>query len=264
MRFVLICLLAQLVFTNPLFATEIRGEPEALRKFLHPHKSRVTLNAQVERRVYADQAIVSVLVKNDDKTLANAMQENARLRETLKTSLVSSAVSTDDIKNSQFSSSPQYGWFGDKPKSFEVINRVVVTINSEQALQALASVTDKFDEMSIVGTEFKHTTKDEVHGELKKEAMKKILIDKAYYENSLQVELKTVSFHDSGLIDGPTDGEVALEAIMVTGLKSKQSATSSNAYNDRNASNGQQSFEEIKYTINLRVDFEVFEREKIE
>lgn len=261
MRFFLFCILGQFIFAGSLYATEIKGNPEELRKFLHPQKSTVSLSAQVERRVYADQAIVSVVVKNENKTLAKAMQENAKLRESLTTSLIAANVSAADIKNSQFSSSPQYGWFGDKPKSFEVINRVVVTINNEQSLQALASVTDKFDEMSIAKTEFKHTTKDDVHLELKKEAMNKILKDKAYYENTLNVDLNTLSFHDSGLNIGTTDGEIAVERIMVTGTREKQSKTSSGVYEDNYNSPTQQSFEEIKYTTSIRVEFGVSERD---
>lgn len=253
----LITLLASPVLVNIAQATEIKGSPEELRKFLHPQKRSVSLSANVERRVYADQAIVSVIVKNEAKTLANAMQANATLRAKLKTALVEAGVAANDIQNSKFSSSPQFGWFGDKPKSFEVINRVSVKINNEQALQSLATIADKFEEMNIASTEYKHTTKDALYEEMKEEAMQKILASKTYYEKTLSVTLKTLSFYDSGIQSNATNGGRALEMIRVTGLREKKDeyATSSLSKPDYNSQ--QSSFEEIQYTSNMSVEFEI-------
>lgn len=255
----LLTLLASPVLLNSAQATEIKGSPEELRKFLHPQKRSVSLSANVERRVYADQAIVSVIVKNEAKTLANAMQANATLRDKLKTALVEAGVASNDIQNSKFSSSPQYGWFGDKPKSFEVINRVAVKINNEQALQSLATIADKFEEMSIASTEYKHTTKDELYEEMKEEAMQKILASKSYYEKTLGVKLKTLSFYDSGIQSNATNGGRALEMIRVTRLREEQDEYKMSSVAKPNHNSQQSSFEEIQYTSDMRVEFEIID-----
>ena len=253
----LISLLASSALFNTAQATEIKGSPEELRKFLHPQKRSISLSANVERRVYADQAIVSVIVKNEAKTLANAMQANATLRAKLKTALVEAGVAANDIQNSKFSSSPQFGWFGDKPKSFEVINRVAVKINSEQALQSLATIADKFEEMSIANTEYKHTTKDALYEEMKEEAMQKILASKNYYEKTLGVKLKTLSFYDSGIQSNSTNGGRALEMIRVTGLREAEDDFKASSLSKPDYNSQQSSFEEIQYTSNMGVEFEI-------
>jgi uncharacterized protein YggE len=255
----LLTLLASPVLLNSAQATEIKGSPEELRKFLHPQKRSVSLSANVERRVYADQAIVSVIVKNEAKTLANAMQANATLRDKLKTALVEAGVASNDIQNSKFSSSPQYGWFGDKPKSFEVINRVAVKINNEQALQSLATIADKFEEMSIASTEYKHTTKDELYEEMKEEAMQKILASKSYYEKTLGVTLKTLSFYDSGIQSNATNGGHALEMIRVSGSRKAQDEYNMSSLAKPDYNSQQSSFEEIQYTSDMRVEFEIID-----
>ena len=118
MKSILLSIVIQLTFVSNAFATEIKGTPEELRQFLHPMPAIISLTANVERRVYADQAIVSIIVKTEEKTLSKAMQENTKLRDSLRNNLVTAGVSEKDIQNSKFSSSPQFGWFGDEPKSF--------------------------------------------------------------------------------------------------------------------------------------------------
>ena len=256
MKALFIAVLTVASFNAASFTTELKGTPEELRKFLHPQKQTVKISASAQKRVYADQAIVSVLVKNDARTLAEAMQQNSNLRAKLKSRLVSEGVDAINIQNSQFSSSPQFGWFGDKPTSFEVNNRVAVVIGDEKALQALAAISDSYKEMSIAGTEYKHTQKDRMHTELKKEAMNKVLADKAYYESTLGVTLKTLSFSDSGLNIGATAGERAVEMIQVSGSR-KRSDLSSLSYESARAP--KTSFEEIEYNTTVSVQFEVIE-----
>lgn len=244
------------IFVSNAFATELKGTPDELRKFLHPEAHVVSLSSEVERRVYADQAIVSIIVKTEGRTLAKAMQANAKLRASLKASLMDASVNAEDIQNSKFSSSPQFGWFGDEPTSFEVVNRVAVKIDSEAVLQALAGITDQHKEMSIAETEFKHSTKDNVYREMKKEAMTKILESKAYYESSLQVSLKTRAFYDSGVNIGTTNGELALGRMISHDSSAKRSMLSS-SYDPSPFDSESQSFEEILYKISVRVDFEI-------
>jgi uncharacterized protein YggE len=255
MKIFITLLLVHLSTIANLHATEIKGTPEELKAFLFPDKKVVSLSADVERRVYADQAIVSVVVKNEAKTLSNAMQANAKLRDTLKKRLIESGLAADNIQNSQFSSSPQYGWFGDEPKSFEVINRVAVKISDESALQALASITDQFKEMTISGTEYKHTQKESVYEDMKKEALDKILANKRYYESSLDVVLNTANFYDSGLQINATAGARDVEIIEVKAKRLQEADLSySSAVRRPKATS---SFEEIEYTITMRVEFEI-------
>lgn len=258
MKNLLLLLLTYALLIPSLQATEIKGKPEELRAFLHPEKQEVSLSANAERRVYADQAIVSVVVKNEAKTLSAAMQDNSTLRASLKESLIALGIDAENIQNSKFSSSPQYGWFGDKPKSFEVLNRVAIKISDEKSLQAVADITDKFPEMSIAGTEFKHTQKEAVHRELKKEALDKILVDKRYYEENLGVTLKTASFYDSGLKSNATLGEQELEVIQVSGMRLYREEQS-RGYSSELAAppQVQSSFEEIVYTTSISVEYTI-------
>lgn len=239
-------------------ATELKGTPDELKRFLHPDKRTVSLHTNVERRAYADQAIISVIVKTEEKSLSKAMDENASLRKILREMLVANGVANENIQNSKFSSSPQYGWFGDKPKSFEVVNRVAIKINSEVGLQSLANIADQYDEMTISATEFKHTKKDELYLSLKDEAMKKILAEKAYYEKNLNVSLSAIYFHDNGISPVNTQGARVLRSRALAeakGLRLEQEA--SYADTSTQYKPPQSSFEEVEYHLNMRVDFEL-------
>ncbi len=69
---------------------------------------------------YSGLAKITLIVTTKTKTLASAMKQNNDLRDSVTQQLIKSGVSSDDIQSSKYSASPQFGWFGKSPSSFEV------------------------------------------------------------------------------------------------------------------------------------------------
>lgn len=235
--------------------TELKGSPEELRNFLHPVENIVTLTAEAEEVAYSDQAIVSLVVKTEHDELAVAIEKNAQLRGDIRAALLDAGIHNKYINNSKFSSSPQYGWFGKEPDSYEVINRMAITLNQEQQLKTVASLVDKDDAVSLASTEFKHSQKDDYLAKVKEQALSKVMLQKSVYEDSLNVTLVPINFRDQRVNYAATRGAVALEEVVVTSLVSK--AASSREADYAGSKPAATSFDETKYTANIAVDFKV-------
>ena len=87
------------------------------------------------------------------------MEANQALRLELIQEFVAAGIPADDINNSKFSSSPQFGLFGRNPNSFEVSARMKIQVSSEEHLQLLAAAADEHDEVEFETTAFEHSEK---------------------------------------------------------------------------------------------------------
>ena len=98
---------------------ELKGSPEELRHFLHPSERIVSLHGQAEEKAYSDRAIISLVITTEDKLLSNSIASNSNLRKFITTQLTTAGINGESIKSSKFSTSPQYGWFGKKPRQLQ-------------------------------------------------------------------------------------------------------------------------------------------------
>lgn len=247
------CCLPLAAFAQP----ELKGNPEELRQFLHPRDNIVTLSADAEKKAYSDRAIISLVITSEDKQLSASISNNIALRESISQQLVTAGINPEHIKSSKFSTSPQYGWFGKKPDSYKVVNRMAVTIVQESQLQTVASVADSKEEIELSDIAFEHSKKDAFKSQVKKLALEKVMQQKALYEESLGVTLTPVSFRDNRLWIKGSQGAQMLEEIVVTATKRSLS------YDDKSVNYRQpsapksieSSFDEIVYTAEIFVDF---------
>jgi uncharacterized protein YggE len=251
------CLLFCSLPLGALAQPELKGSPNELRQFLHPHDKIVTLSAEAEEKAYSDRAIISLVITSEDKQLSTSISNNIALRESISQQLVTAGINPEHIKSSKFSTSPQYGWFGKKPDSYKVVNRMAVTITEESQLKSIASVADSKEEIELSDIAFEHSKKDAYKSQVKKLALEKIMKQKALYESSLGVILTPVSFRDNRLWVKGTQGAQMLKEVVVTATKRNRS------YNDSAADfvhaaapkSLESSFDEIVYTAEVFVDF---------
>ena len=251
--YLLFCCLPLGAFAQP----ELKGSPNELRQFLHPNDKIVTLSAEAEEKAYSDRAIISLVITSEDKQLSVSISNNIALRESISQQLVTGGINADHIKSSKFSTSPQYGWFGKKPDSYKVVNRMAVTITQESQLRTIASVADSKEEIELSDIAFEHSKKDAYKSQVKKLALEKVMKQKALYEKSLGMTLTPVSFRDNRLWVKGTQGAQMLEEIVVTANKRSRS------YDDKSVNHMQaaaprsveSSFDEIVYTAEIFVDF---------
>jgi len=234
---------------------ELKGSPEQLRQFLHPREDIVTLNGDAEKKAYSDSAILTLVVTTDKKKLADSIARNGKLRSDITQQLGKQGINQKNIKNAKFSSTPEYGWFGDEPDSYKISNRMAVTIANEKQLKAVAAIADKYKEAELSTTEFKHTKKEAFKTQVKEMALAKIMKLKAMYEKNLGVKLTAKNFRDNHIGFQPTHAAMMMRDEMVRS-RPKAKALSSVAYESAPKA-APTSFDEVVYRANISVDFVV-------
>lgn len=244
-----------LAFSLPSHSTELKGNPEELKRFLHPTEDTITINGEAKETAYSDKAIIQLIVTTEKDKLADALTANTKLRSMIRKSLTESGVKLTDINTSKFSTSPQFGWFGDNPDSYKVINRMAVNIFNESQLRDIAKITDQYESIELSQTSYEHTKRDEFLLKVKQTAIADVLKQKAFYEKQLNVKLTTKSFGDSKIYSNATRGSQAfMEKVVVTGSRLKRSRKPQ-AFDPVVTS--PQSFDEVEYKANIWVNFVV-------
>ncbi|QFT55885.1 SIMPL domain-containing protein [Microbulbifer sp. THAF38] len=236
-----------------LAAPEIRGTPQDLRGLLHPAENIVTIHGSAEETAYSDRAIVSLIVTTEEELLSDAISANHRLRSKLHQSLTEAGIKGTNIKSSKFSSSPQYGWMGKKPKSYKVVNRITISINEENQLHSIAQLTDQNREVEIANTAFEHSEKRLYNKKVKSKALQDILEQKEDYEKALGVQLTPVGIRGDNIHYRATEGAMAVEEVVVTAAR----ISSASAESDFFESGQGKTFDEVIYEAELSVDFRV-------
>lgn len=236
---------------NALAAPELKGSPDELRQFLHPHKKTTTLFAEGEKKTYTDEAVVSLTFTTENKLLEQSLSTNSKLRQQVTQQLTQAGVNAKDINSAKFSSSPEYGWFGKKPDSYKVVNRMAVTITNEKHLQLLAKIADNHKDIQLTGTEFNNTKEDEDKRKAKSNALEKIMKQKDIYEKALNITLTPININENNIYPIHTRQEIASR----TKVAAPQASLMSNGTNI--TANEPSSFDEVIYKSTMSVEFVV-------
>lgn len=176
---------------------ELKGSPSELENYLQNIPTSIDVIGQSEIIENADNAIVTLIVKTENKMLSGAIKANQNIRKRIATFLNTKGFSSKNITSSKFSSTPEYGYFGDKPDNYKVNNAVLITINSEEELLFISEVVDKYKEVYLVGTIFEHTEHEKYKKQALEKAINNALEKKALYEKTLGVKLNAVNISES-------------------------------------------------------------------
>lgn len=246
-----------MLFSFACFAQpEIKGSPEDLKGFLFPKDNRVMIEESAEETAYSDTAIINLVITTEEKQTSLALKKNSDIRTAIVEKLKVIGIPANDIKNAKFSSSPQFGWFGKKPDTYKIVNRISIKIADESHLQKIAEIADSYPEAAIAGTVFEHSKKDAYLQRVKEKALEKVMARKGFYERSLGVKLVPVSFNEKGNFVQATQGASAIEEVVVTGIRAGGGAS----YSRRAAKEvvePESSFDEVKYESRLVVEFKI-------
>ena len=176
---------------------ELKGSPAELAAYLAGLPKTVSVTGESEVKVQADRAIISLKVTTENKSLQEALRANQEIRSKMLNSLKDRGIPADRIQASKFSSTPKYGLFSDKAKSYRVENVIKITVNDEKEFQATAHLVDAFAEMQYLGIDFEHSDKET----LKKKAIAQALDNAAerakIYEERLKVRLLPKGFAEA-------------------------------------------------------------------
>ncbi len=256
----LIGLCLSLVTVTAYAAPELKGHPDELKQFIYPNKRTVTINDEAKEKAYSDKAIISLVVTTEEDLLADAITKNSELRSLIAKTLIEQSVKAKDINNAKFSSSPQYGWFGDDPDSFEIVNRMAINIYDEKQMKAVATLADKYKEVTLASTTFEHSKEDEFKKKVKQKVLAKVMEQKKVYEQTLGIKLKAVSFHTPRFYKAATHGARELEnKIVITGSRIKAKKSRDQVSESLVSQAPSNSFDEVEYRAEIAVVFEVVE-----
>nr|WP_243749537.1 SIMPL domain-containing protein [Pseudoteredinibacter isoporae] len=252
-----LCFIGVLFSGTVIAQPEIKGNPEDLRGFLHPTGNVVVISASAEEKAYSDVAIISLVVTTENKMLSQSIADNSSLRDRVNQELLDSGIEESAIKSSKFSSSPEYGWFGSKPSSFKVVNRMAISIIREEHLEEIAKIADRYKQVVLSDTVFEHSKKKEYLEKVKAKALADILKQKDMYESLLDLKLRAVGIRDSNEGHRASRGAMMLEEVVVTAsLRKGKSLPLSKQRSPAQES----SFDEVVYTSDLVVDFEIIDQ----
>lgn len=244
-----------LVALSPVLAEpQLRGSPAELTQYLLDDKKIMTIGADSEVRVQADKAIVTLRVKNKDSSFAVALQANRALRDKLRQRLVDARIPADSITFAKYASVPSYGWFDEKPSSYEISNEVTVAVRGEDEFVAVAAAMDAMKEVAYLGIEFQDSQKKANEAQALESALQAARVKQKLYEKTFEFALGVMRIHESPV-------ELHVPRVRVTPLAMKAREAMSPAAELMQADDtGDQpggGFGTLIYRANISVEYQV-------
>jgi uncharacterized protein YggE len=194
MRYLSIIIVSGLLCSHVLAETELKGTESELIHYLGTLPKTVSIVGEAEVKVPADKAVVSLKVTTENKSLQEALRYNQEVRGKVTSFLIKQGIPAERIRASRFSSTPKFGWFKEKAKSYRVENLVKVTVQDEKELQSAGSAVDTSPEVQFVGAEFEHDQKETLKAKVVAQACDNANEKRKTYEEKLGVKLNPVRF----------------------------------------------------------------------
>lgn len=232
---------------------ELRGSAFELEKFLSGVPKMVTVTGESEMKLPADRAIVMLRISTENKMLQEALRSNQVSRTKLIGYLKNKSIPLDRVQASKFSSTPKYGWFSDKAKSYRVDNFVKVAVQDESEFQAVAGAVDNWPEIQYLSIDFEHSNKEALKAQALAKACDNANDKKKMYEEKFGVQLSVKKF---------SEGQVEEKGPVVTAdtaRPARRAFTSlppspSEPTEDQE---GTSPFGELTYTVHVTVEYSV-------
>lgn len=182
---------------------ELKGTAAELEQFLAHAPRTTTLTGESELKVPADRAVISLKVVTENRSLQEASRLNQDMRAKMLKALTDRGIPADRVQPSRFSSTPKFGVFGDKAKSYRVENVVKIKVQDEREFQAVTGLVDGSPEVRYESVEFEHSDKATLKRNALAQAVEKVVDKKRLYEEKLGVSLSVKGFSEGGVAAMP-------------------------------------------------------------
>ncbi len=233
---------------------QLNGSPYELEKFLSGVPKLVTVTGETEMKVPADRATVMLRISTENKLLSEALKSNQVVRTKLLGYLKTKSIPLDRVQASKFSSTPKYGWFSEKAKSYRVDNFVKVTVQDETEFQAVAGAVDTWPEIQYLSIDFDYSNKDALKSQAIAKACDNAAEKRKTYEDKFGVALVARKFSEAQMDQkGPMVNENADAEKRPASSWSKTSLPSA----PPEAQEGTSPFGELTYTVRVVVEYSV-------
>jgi uncharacterized protein YggE len=248
-----------LIYSHALAEPEIKGLPSELKQFLSPGPKTVILTSEAEVRAAADRALVSLRVITENKSLQEALRANQELRGKLLTDFKKAGIDADRVQGAKFSSTPKFGVFKEKAKSYRVENVVKVKVQDEKEFQAVAVAVDAWQEVQYGGVEFEHGEKTALKAKAIAQACDNAMQKKKLFEDKFGLSLVPVKFTGDTVSEKlpPIFGRYGDSSSYPRQLSSASPATTIPNVVVTQDEEAVSSFGEVVYTIEIAVEYAV-------
>lgn len=178
---------------------EIKGTAPELAQFINGIPKTVLVTGEAEVRVPAHRAVLSLKIVTENKSLQEALHANLELRGKIADYLKGLGIPVGQIQASKFSSTPKFGIFGGKAKSYRVENVMRVSVQDEKEFQNAAGMVDKWSEVQFDGVEFEYADKELQKLNAIAKACDNANQRKKIYEEKLGLKLTPVRFNEGNV-----------------------------------------------------------------
>ncbi len=185
-----------LVMHQAFASPEIKGAPEEIEQYLTGIPKVVSLTGLAEKKIHSDEARIKLLVVTSSKNLADALKQNYTIRTKTKETLLKLGISKDSVSESKFSSTPEYGLFGDLPKSYRVSNILSIVVKSEEQFISVVNIADIHDKIRYLSAKPIITGEKSIRKALVEKALDEAKQKALIYETQLGVSLVPVFFEE--------------------------------------------------------------------
>jgi uncharacterized protein YggE len=195
----LLCITVSIVPTMLHAEPEIKGTPSDLTQFISTIPKTVFVTGQSEVRLAAARAIVSLTVVTENKSLSEALRFNAEICSKVRSELKRQGIAPEKIQGSRFSSTPKFGIWGDKAKSYRVENVLRVSVQDEKEFRSAAKAVDSIAEVNFSGVEFEYNDQETAKAKAIAEACDNAESRKKVYEEHLGIKLTSKRFTEGAI-----------------------------------------------------------------
>src|SRR5579859_1336828 len=234
---------------------EIKGTATELAQFINGVPKTVVVAGEAEVRVPAHRAVLSLSVVTENKSLQEALRANLELREKLADYLKGLGIPAERIQSSKFSSTPQFGIFREKAKSYRVENIVRISVQNEKEFQSVASAVDKWSEVQFNSVEFEYTDKELQKQNAIAKACDNANDRKKIYEEKFGLNLTPARFGQSEVTQRNTGPAKYGDSRAYAGMVSESISASTPA--SVIAEDSVSSFGEMIYSATVTVEYSV-------
>jgi uncharacterized protein YggE len=246
----LVSLMGFRAFAEP----EIKGTASELAQFINGVPKTVMVTGEAEVRVPANRAVLSLKVMTENRSLQEALRANAEIRGKLAEYLKKLGISPDRIQASKFSSTPKFGMFSEKAKSYRVENEMRVSVQDEKEFQKATGAVDAWAEVQYDGVEFEYADKEAQKQNAIAKACDNAGERKKIYENQFSLKLTPARFNEGEIAQrnaGPANSAIPQQKDYSSSWSSL-SPSASPATGESISS-----FGELVYTARISVEYTV-------
>ncbi len=200
----LLPLFITLLLSTSVYATpELKGSPTELLNYLESLPREVSLRGNAKIILQAENGVVTIGIRTENSQLQKALRNSQGLRQKITKQMTNSGISLARIKGTKFSSTPEYGLFGKKPKNYLVDSLLKIIVETESELQEVAGIVDNNEHVYYQGLELKEQEKEVIKKQLLNMALANANKRKEIYENQLNLILKPISFDENISVEQP-------------------------------------------------------------